>query len=198
MTDLLPQNTSDQTTPPPPSPASTLLIKKTEEEIYEMAFAELQNNAQRLGLWSKALSESLGDNPKAQAIYIRLRAEQLIAEQGAQHQIKIEAEKTTLINFNCPSCGRQLQLTKGQLADTAALKYPNWIRRCSVCNAGFDCRSVIPEQYFRLKTPCRFCRIPVIFCRHLHLPAMTNGQAEQCSAWYWYQSLCPSLASSSA
>jgi hypothetical protein len=27
---------------------------------------------------------------------------------------------------------------------------------------------------------------------------MTNGQAEQCSAWYWYQSLCPSLASSSA
>lgn len=151
MTDQLPQNTSDLT-PPAPPPAPTLL-GKTEEQIYEMAFTEHQTNAQRPGLWAKALSEALGDNQKAQAIYIRLRAEQLIEEQGAQRRVINEAERSSPVYFNCPSCGRKLQLTKGELADAATSRNPNWNRSCSVCKTVFDCRAVIPDQSFSLKTP---------------------------------------------
>ena len=151
MTDQLPQNTSDLVPPtPPPTPT---LLGKTEEQIYEMAFTEYQNNAQRPGLWAKALSEALGDNQKAQAIYIRLRAEQLIEEQNAQRRVINEAERSSPVQFNCPSCGRKLQLTKGELADTAASRNPNWNRSCSVCKTVFDCRTVIPDQSFSLKTP---------------------------------------------
>jgi len=151
MTDQLPQNTSDNT-PPTPPPVPTLL-SKTEEQIYEMAFSDCQTNSQRPGLWAKALSEALGDNQKAQAIYIRLRAEQLIEEQNAQRRVINEAERSSPVYFNCPSCGKKLQLTKGELADTAASTNPNWRRSCSVCKTVFDCREVIPGQSFSLKTP---------------------------------------------
>lgn len=50
------------------------------EELYEVAAKELYVNAPRKGLYAQAFSEALGDPTKAQAIYMRLRVEQIQAQ----------------------------------------------------------------------------------------------------------------------
>lgn len=50
------------------------------EQLYEVAAKELYVNAPRKGLYAQAFSEALGDPTKAQAIYMRLRVEQIQAQ----------------------------------------------------------------------------------------------------------------------
>ncbi len=53
----------------PPSPSDELL--------YEFVAGELASSAVKQGLWTKALSESDWDEPKAKASYVRMRIVQL-------------------------------------------------------------------------------------------------------------------------
>ena len=148
MTDTSKPDLDNHISPPPiPSSPPLSLLGKNEEELYEMAFAEVQGEARRQGLWAKSLSESMGDNQKSQAIYIRLRVEQLIADQAAQRQKEI----STPVTFDCPHCGKKLQLTKGQLSEIA--KSQHWERSCGVCYKVFDCRAAIPTASFSLPPP---------------------------------------------
>jgi len=119
---------------PPPHPPS--LLHKSEEDLYAMAYAEVNSDSRRQGLWAKALSEALGDEHKASAIYIRLRAEQLIAEQHKER-------RASPVIFECPHCRLKLRLTKGELEDVAASRNPNWNRSCASCKKVFDCRTAI-------------------------------------------------------
>ncbi|MBN1513417.1 MAG: DUF4190 domain-containing protein [Phycisphaerae bacterium] len=121
------------------------MANKTEEDLFAMAMAEVKSNSRRTGLWAKALSESLGDERKAEALYIRYRAAQLTQERDQQKRSALDAERNEKVLFKCPECNKNLQLTKGTLADLAGQKYPNWNRSCPGCQKVFDIRNVIPS-----------------------------------------------------
>ena len=53
----------------PPSPADELL--------YEFVAVELSNSMLKQGLWTKALSDSDWDEPKAKALYVKMRIGQI-------------------------------------------------------------------------------------------------------------------------
>ena len=48
-----------------------------EEEIYELISEEIESNSTKKGLWTKAFSESEGDEQKTRALYIKYRFDQL-------------------------------------------------------------------------------------------------------------------------
>ena len=50
---------------------------KSEEDIYDLIGKEIEEKNLKRGIWTKAIAESNGDKEKAEAIYIRLRFEQL-------------------------------------------------------------------------------------------------------------------------
>ena len=130
-----------------------LLLSKTEEDLYEMAYSEVRGDSRRQGLWAKTLSESLGDEQKAEALYLRYRVEQLSREQLAQKQEK-ETEsrmagqqwRSEIIPFICPHCGGMRSVTKGQISDRVATKPPAYTFSCGACGKVFDVRDVIPEE----------------------------------------------------
>jgi len=53
------------------------------EDLYEIAATELETNAPRKGVYARAFSDAMGDKAKADALYIRLRVEQLSAALSA-------------------------------------------------------------------------------------------------------------------
>ena len=48
-----------------------------EEEIYELISEEIESSSTKKGLWTKAFSESEGDEQKAKALYIKHRFDQI-------------------------------------------------------------------------------------------------------------------------
>lgn len=48
-----------------------------EEEIYELISEEIESSSTKKGLWTKAFSESEGDEQKAKALYIKYRFDQI-------------------------------------------------------------------------------------------------------------------------
>lgn len=54
---------------------------ESDERFYEAVVRELETQGPRKGLWAKAYAEAGGGEAAARAIYIRLRAAQLIEEQ---------------------------------------------------------------------------------------------------------------------
>ncbi len=60
----------------PPSP--------TDEVLYEFVATELANSMVKQGLWTKALSDSEWDEPKAKSLYVKMRIAQLRSELVAQ------------------------------------------------------------------------------------------------------------------
>ena len=144
---------TDEPTKEPSTPSAPSLLDKSEEDLYAMAMAEMRSEARRQGLWARVLSEAMGEEPKAEALYIRYRTDQLVEEQDAQRRAKIEKERATPVIFDCPECGKKLQLTKGQLSDIETSKYPNWNRSCPGCKKTFDCRSAIPSTSYKLPPP---------------------------------------------
>ena len=119
-----------------------LLINITEDELYAMAFAEIQNDKQQSGIWAKALAESMGDNQRAKASYIRIRTEQLIHDQIAT-QIQ-----NGRIPFKCPLCGRPSAAKTGQLQDCK--RDNKWIFQCPDCHNDYDIRQCLPEGTMRV------------------------------------------------
>lgn len=144
---------TDEPAKEPSTPSAPSLLDKSEEDLYAMAMAEMQSETRRQGLWARVLSEAMGDEPKAEALYIRYRTDQLVEEQDAQRRAKIETERATPVIFDCPECGKKLKLTKGQLSDIETSKQPNWNRNCPGCKKTFDCRSAIPSTSYKLPAP---------------------------------------------
>lgn len=56
----------------PPSP--------TDEILYEFVATEIANSILKQGLWAKALSDNNWDEPKAKALYVKMRVSQLRGE----------------------------------------------------------------------------------------------------------------------
>lgn len=59
-----------------------------DEKYYEIVALELRSGNLKLGLWTKAISLSFGDDAKAKSMYIGFRVEQLIKEEQS-----LDAEK---------------------------------------------------------------------------------------------------------
>lgn len=122
-----------------------LLVGKSEEDLYVIALSEVNSNSRRPGLWAKALSDSLGDEKKSEALYLRYRKEQLQGEQERQQQSADESHRSKVVSFNCPSCGTERKkVTQGMIDDLLSATSPDWVFRCSDCNQTFDLRDVLP------------------------------------------------------
>ena len=64
-----------------------------EEQIFEQVANEINSGEIRSGLWTKAFSESNGDPDRTKARYIFLRANSIVKEIAAQHQLLVQAAK---------------------------------------------------------------------------------------------------------
>lgn len=100
-----------------------------EEAYYEMTAAEVESGNVRAGLWAKALSEALGDEKKAGAIYIKLRVQTMREEAAAAilknskadsatpyaaHSKQAYSDKTVIA---CPKCAKRLRVVTGKHLD---------------------------------------------------------------------------------
>lgn len=102
----------------------------SEEAYYEMTAAEIKNGNIRSGLWAKALSESLGDEKKAGAIYIKLRVQSMRDEAAAVILKNSETEtaspnlkpntpsaRANKILLTCPNCETRMRVATGKHLD---------------------------------------------------------------------------------
>jgi hypothetical protein len=53
-----------------------------DEHLYELVSEEMAEGDIKQGMWTKAFANSMGDENKAKAIYIRMRVEQLAREEA--------------------------------------------------------------------------------------------------------------------
>lgn len=94
-----------------------------DEAYYEMAGEEVARGAIRQGLWVQAMSEALGDEKKAGAIYIRLRVQTMRQEAAASirqasdreyHRDKLDTADVEMpehkIVISCPQCAGRLRV----------------------------------------------------------------------------------------
>jgi DNA-directed RNA polymerase subunit RPC12/RpoP len=89
-----------------------------EEKFYELAAREVSENRLSLGLWGKAYSLAVGNEQKALALYIKLRADQLQRE----HQQTIVdmicdswSDITAGRPFICPYCENRTTAKGGEV-----------------------------------------------------------------------------------
>lgn len=84
----------------------------TDEELYEKVADEINGGDLKRGLWARAFSESGGDKGKAQALYIRLRIEDLRKSGVGQPQ---DSNKVASRDSECddPSRGFIAKLANG-------------------------------------------------------------------------------------
>lgn len=66
------------------------------EHFFEAVATELETQGVRKGLWARAFAQSDGDDSKAKALYIYLRASQLQADQENAARAAIETEARRL------------------------------------------------------------------------------------------------------
>lgn len=101
-----------------------------DEAYFEMAAAEVARGTIRNGLWAKALSEALGDERKAGAIYIKLRVHAMREEaataifnaaEGKSFRRSHEASQRTHYPekkvLACPECRKRLRVDSGKHLD---------------------------------------------------------------------------------
>ena len=67
-----------------------------EEELYELAYEELNSGKRRSGLWAKALAKSGGSDEKAKSLYIEL----LVQKYKDQTHLRVEAIRETLRQYS--------------------------------------------------------------------------------------------------
>ena len=68
----------------------------SEDDLFEKAYDELQNDELIKGVWARALSESDGDEKKAEALYLKLRVQQIKDEKHLSAQKKKAQKKKEL------------------------------------------------------------------------------------------------------
>ena len=76
-----------------------------EEKIFEQVAREMHSNEIRPGLWAKAYAESNGDPDRTRARYISLRANSIVKEMAAQHEL---LAKTAAQQSNVPAVSRTI------------------------------------------------------------------------------------------
>ena len=82
-----------------------------DDKFYEEVARELQDKPMIPGLWTKAIAETGGDDPKARALYIRYRVQQLAANE-ARRQESVEQKHK-----------REIALIKDRFSYLRDLKY---------------------------------------------------------------------------
>ena len=74
----------------------------TDEEAYAQVAAELTERNLKPGLWAKALAESVGNENVAKSLYLKFRAEQLLAdyqtEKRQRESEELQARMTSVKN----------------------------------------------------------------------------------------------------
>ena len=73
-----------------------------EEYIYEQVALELRKNEKRVGLWTKAIALSLGDESKVESIYIQLRAESIVDEAKVANEIYNSENRVSIVEEKEP------------------------------------------------------------------------------------------------
>ena len=121
------------------------LIDKSEEDLYEIAYSEVNADTRRQGLWAKALSESMGDEQKAQALYIRLRTEQLT---NSRRQQLLD----NVFPFECPGCGKPRAVRGSQIANCYVDDWDDF--ECPHCKHLDDIRDILPFSTIEIFAPC--------------------------------------------
>ena len=69
-----------------------------EEEIYELISEEIESSSTKKGLWTKAFSESEGDEQKTRALYIKYRINQIKDVQSQTDEEKSSKNEESLEN----------------------------------------------------------------------------------------------------
>ncbi|WP_088257600.1 DUF4190 domain-containing protein [Fimbriiglobus ruber] len=114
-----------------------------EDAFYKLAAKEITSNRLAAGIWGRAFCEMEGETAKAQALYIKLRVEQLsrliseISKEGYLRQVWPDIQRGDA--FVCPYCNH---LTKPKTAEINIFvrlltDSPEKLRDryyCSVCN----------------------------------------------------------------
>jgi hypothetical protein len=144
---------TDENPKEPSGPPS--LLDKSEEDLYEMALTELGSDSKRQGLWAKVLSESLGDESKSAALYIRYRVEQLSKERIAQAQVKCRE----LIASKCPKCSMTILVEAARISKAGIFALNH---RCTHCYKLFDLRTLYPKELRRRLQKPFTARIAVV------------------------------------
>ena len=101
-----------------------------DEAYFEMAGEEVARGTIRKGLWVQAMSESLGDEKKAGAIYIRLRVQAMRQETAAairqasdgnfsagKFKSVDQVVPMTKIVISCPQCSGRLRVEASKHLD---------------------------------------------------------------------------------
>lgn len=115
-----------------------------DEAYFEMAGEEVARGTLRKGLWVQAMSEAMGDEAKAGAIYIRLRVQAMRGEaanafrQASDHDLAGESFTTidqvapaAKVILSCPHCAGRLRVAANQHIDVT----------CPHCRAEFRTRT---------------------------------------------------------
>lgn len=83
-----------------------------EDELYEQVMIEIEEDRKVKSTWAKALSQSDGDDKKAQSLYIKLRVDILVQEK--KEQIEIEKKRIKEQEFILKQEQEQKNLTEEQ------------------------------------------------------------------------------------
>lgn len=159
--------------------------KFNEERLYEQVYEELSDNQIRIGLWTKALSESYGDECAAKSIYIKLRVESIKEElivwekeqykeakrlekeqKHAEEARKLAEYKATHSNVVCKFCGRNQDVKNTEI---------NY-KKCDYCS---NLISKAKHEY--LFVYCRNCKTEFKCDKTTNIDKLINSKCNNCN-----------------
>ncbi|MGJ0309689.1 DUF805 domain-containing protein [Aliarcobacter cryaerophilus] len=91
-----------------------------EDDIYEQVMIEIEEDRKIKSTWAKALSQSDGDDKKAQSLYIKLRVDFLVQEK--KEQIEIEKKRIQEQEFILKQEEKRLKEEQEKLKEDYSLK----------------------------------------------------------------------------
>jgi hypothetical protein len=111
-----------------------LIDNLKEEQIYELVAFEVSNKDIKSGLWAKAYELAYGDEARAKAVYIKLRAEQIRLGNHVAEELIHQYLRQTEVD-----CTTGSSLLRGNVLDE--LKHNNHAKKdfglkCRYCNGG--------------------------------------------------------------
>ena len=92
------------------------LGRVAEEELYELAYEEVESGKRRPGLWAKAIAKSGGSEQKAKSLYIEL----LVQKYKDQSHLKVEAIRETIRDYAKDQAG---SATEGEVEHNPSSKH---------------------------------------------------------------------------
>jgi hypothetical protein len=93
--------------------------RRFEEALYEAVVAELAEGVRRPGLWAKAFADTGGDDTRAIALYLKLRAQAILDEsaEAARMNAEVAAARQAEATRRCRYCkrpGAQTELVRSE------------------------------------------------------------------------------------